>query len=293
MSSKKLKLPNYGGQALIEGVLMRGKTHLAAAFRLPTGEIKLQNEELHQAYRNKLFELPFLRGLLLLGDALFLGYRYLTISANYQTADEEKIEGPTAVIGMVMALAVSVILFFLLPALIGKWFADLFNLNTFFTNLLEGSIRLVLVIFYLWAIRKMPEILNVFKYHGAEHKTINAFESGAEMSPRIVQQFSLQHPRCGTSFILTVVVTSLIIFTLLGKMSLPFLILSRLLFIAPIVMISYEYIRWISDHLDNVAVRILATPNLQLQKLTTSEPTDAMVEVAISAFSKMLELENE
>lgn len=291
MSTKELRLPNYGGQALIEGVLMRGKFNVAAAFRLPNGQIKIQTEQLSKVYRHKIFELPFIRGLLLLGDALFLGYRYLTISANYQVKEDEKIEGPASFASLILALLFALAIFFLVPALISKLIANLFSFSSFITNLLEGIIRLSLVILYLWAIRRIPEILNVFKYHGAEHKTINAFEAGAELTPQNVSKFSLYHPRCGTSFILTVVIFSMIIFTLMGSLSLPAMIMSRIFLVAPIVMISYEYIRWVSNNLDHPFVKILAIPNLKLQTLTTEEPNETMLEVAISAFLKMYDLE--
>lgn len=292
MRSKELRLPNYGGQALIEGVLMRGKNNLAAAFRLPDGKIKIQSEELGKAYKNKFFSFPFIRGLLVLGDALALGYKYLTISANFQAKDDEKIEGSSSIISMVSAITVSVLLFFLLPALLSKWIAELIKLGSYMTNLLEGIIRLGLIIGYLTLIRKIPEILNVFKYHGAEHKTINAFEAGAILEPGIVNNYSMHHPRCGTSFILSVALISLIVFTLVGSLSLPVLILSRILLIAPIIMISYEYVRWLGDHLDNPLVKFLAVPNLKLQELTTEEPTLEIIEVSISAFNRMYELEN-
>lgn len=292
MTSKELRLPNYGGQALIEGVLMRGKKSLAAAFRLPDGQIKVQSEELGQAYKNKIFSFPFIRGLLVLGDALALGYKYLTISANFQVRDDEKIEGSSSIVSMLLAITFSVLVFFLLPALLSKWIADLIKLNSYLTNLFEGIIRLGLIIGYLSLIRRIPEILNVFRYHGAEHKTINAFEAGAKLEPEIVENYSMYHPRCGTSFILTVALISLIVFTLLGSLSLPVLILSRILLIAPIIMLSYEYVRWLGDHMDNTLVKLLAVPNLKLQELTTEEPTLEIIEVSISAFNRMYELEN-
>lgn len=292
MSSKELRLPNYGGQALIEGVLMRGKKNLAAAFRLPDGQIKVQSEELGQAYKNKFFSFPFLRGLLVLGDALALGYKYLTISANFQVKDDEKIQGSSSIISMLLAITFSILVFFLLPALLSKWIADFIKLSSYLTNLLEGIIRLGLIIGYLSLIRRIPEILNVFRYHGAEHKTINAFEAGAKLEPEIVENYSMYHPRCGTSFILTVALISLIVFTLLGSLSLTFIILSRILLIAPIIMLAYEYVRWLGDHMDNPLVKLLAVPNLKLQELTTEEPTLEIIEVSISAFNRMYELEN-
>jgi uncharacterized protein YqhQ len=280
-------MPNYGGQALIEGVLMRGKKTLAAAFRTPDGEIVIQTEELSTVYSRPYFQWPFLRGLLLLWDAMVLGYRYLTISANYQTEEDEKIEGPWLYGTIAVSLVLAIVFFFVLPALLGKWIAGFLDLDASLVNLIEGFIRIGLVIFYLWIIGQSKDIRRVFMYHGAEHKTINAFESHRPLEIQSVQECSMQHPRCGTSFILTVMIVSLFVFFFIGELSLPMMILTRLLLLLPIVMLSYEYIRWTSSHLDNAFVRWLATPNLALQKLTTRTPTDEMVEVALSAFKAM------
>ncbi len=287
MPTDELRMPNYGGQALIEGVLMRGKKSLAAAFRTPDGKIVIQTEELSTIYSRPFFQWPFLRGLLLLWDAMVLGYRYLTISANFQTEEDEKIEGPWLYGTIAVSLALAIIFFFVLPALLGKWMAGFFDLDSSLVNLIEGIIRIGLVIFYLWIIGQSKDIRRVFMYHGAEHKTINAFESHRPLEIQSVQECSMQHPRCGTSFILTVMIVSLFIFFFIGELSLPMMILTRLLLLLPIVMLSYEYIRWTSSHLDNAFVRWLATPNLALQKLTTRTPTDEMVEVALSAFNTM------
>lgn len=287
MPTDELRMPNYGGQALIEGVLMRGKKSLAAAFRTPDGKIVIQTEELSTIYSRPFFQWPFLRGLLLLWDAMVLGYRYLTISANFQTEEDEKIEGPWLYGTIAVSLALAIIFFFVLPAVLGKWMAGFFDLDSSLVNLIEGIIRIGLVIFYLWIIGQSKDIRRVFMYHGAEHKTINAFESHRPLEIQSVQECSMQHPRCGTSFILTVMIVSLFIFFFIGELSLPMMILTRLLLLLPIVMLSYEYIRWTSSHLDNAFVRWLATPNLALQKLTTRTPTDEMVEVALSAFNTM------
>jgi uncharacterized protein YqhQ len=291
MASDPLRMPNYGGQALIEGILMRGKKTLAAAFRTPEGKIVIKTEELAPIYSKPYFQWPFIRGLLLLWDAMVLGFRYLTISANFQTEEDEKIEGPLFYVTIVFSLGLAVLFFFVLPALLGKLLASLLGWDASLVNLIEGFIRIGFVIFYLWIIGRSKEIRRVFMYHGAEHKTINAFEARIPLEISSVQQCSMQHPRCGTSFILTVMIVSLFVFFFIGNLSLPIMILTRLVLLIPIVMISYEYIRWTSSHLDNAFVRWLATPNLALQKLTTSPPTDEMVEVALAAFKKMLEIE--
>ena len=292
MATKELRLPNYGGQALIEGVLMRGKRSLAAAFRTPDGKIVIQTEDLAPIYTKKYFQWPFIRGLLLLWDAMILGYRFLTISANHQTEENERIEGPWFYATIIFSLAIAVGFFFILPALLGKLLMNLFSLDSSTVNVMEGLIRIALVIFYLWVIGKSKDIGRVFMYHGAEHKTINAFEGNITLDTQTVQTCSMKHPRCGTSFILTVMVFSLFVFFFIGELPLPLMLLSRLVLLIPIVMISYEYIRWTSNHLDNRFVRILASPNLALQRLTTRPPTDDIVEIALTAFKAMLEGEN-
>jgi len=292
MSTDKLKLPSYGGQALIEGVLMRGAKNVAAAFRLPDGTIHVQNEALTGIYTSKIAKIPFLRALVILWDSLGLGMRYLTISANFQAKEGEKLESGDIGGAVLVSLAIAVGLFFLLPAGIGRLVGGWLDSSPLVINLLEGLVRLILVIGYIWAIGFMPDIKRVFAYHGAEHKTINAFESGAPLTPESVAGFSLQHPRCGTSFVLTMVVFSVIVFALLGDPGWIWLVISRIVLLPIIAMLAYEYIRWVSNHLDNPIVRFLAKPNLALQYLTTREPSLEMLEVAIISFNTMYEKES-
>ncbi len=294
MKTEELKLPSYGGQALIEGVLMRGSKYLAAAFRKPDGEIVIHTEELSSIYQGNLKKIPFLRGLIVLWDAMGLGTKYLTMSANYQAEqEEEKISGSALTLTLIGSLAVAVVLFFLGPALLSKLIQNLFGLTAVFQNLFEGFIRLAMVLLYIWGIGKMPDIAQVFRYHGAEHKTINAFEDNCELTPSLVKKYSLQHPRCGTAFLLYVVVISVILFTLIGQTSWVILIVSRIVMIPIIAMIAYEYIRWTADHLDNAFIRKLALPGLAMQKLTTNEPDEKILEVSIAAFNAMYKLENQ
>lgn len=293
MKTEKLRLPTYGGQALIEGVLMRGSKYLAAAYRKPDGEIIVETEKLGKIYQSPLKKVPFLRGLIILWDSLGLGTKYLTKSANFQTEDEkEKIEGPALYLTLIISLAVAMGLFFLTPALLGKALEQWFGFSHVIQNLIEGLIRLVFVIAYIWGIGKMPDIHRVFSYHGAEHKTINAFEANVELIPEIVKRYSLQHPRCGTAFILYVVLISVIMFTFLGDTGWLLLIVSRLVLIPFIAMMAYEYIRFTADHLENPIISLLAKPGLWLQKLTTNEPDEKILEVSIAAFNAMYKLEN-
>ncbi len=292
MKTEKLKMPSYGGQALIEGVLMRGNKYLAAAYRKPDGEIVVETEELGKIYQSPLKKIPFLRGLIILWDALGLGTKYLTKSANYQTEEEEeKIEGPALYLTLFISLGVAMLLFFLTPALLGKALEQWLGFSHVIQNLIEGMIRLIFVVLYIWAIGKMPDIARVFMYHGAEHKTINAFEDSVDLTPTSVKSYSLQHPRCGTAFILYVVLISVIVFTFIGDVSWLVLIISRLALIPVIAMLAYEYIRFTADRLENKFISILAKPGLWLQKLTTNEPDEKILEVGLAAFNAMYELE--
>jgi uncharacterized protein YqhQ len=287
------KIPSYGGQAVIEGVLMRGQNAIAMAMRAPDDEIVLHKEQLTGIYTSKLRNIPFLRGLIILWDSLGLGMRFLTISANVQTGEDEKLEGPMLYVTLAISLVFGVGLFFLTPALISGLLARFTPISAFVSNLLEGLIRLILLIAYLWAIGKMPDIKRVFMYHGAEHKTINAFEDGIELTPKNVMPYSVEHPRCGTSFILTLVLLSILIFSLFGPLPLHWRLLTRLLMIPVLAGISYEYIRLLSKHLDSPLVQIIVKPNLALQQMTTREPTIEMLEVSIKAFNTMYAMEKE
>jgi uncharacterized protein YqhQ len=287
------RLPSYGGQALIEGVLMRGSHFLAAAFRKPDGEIVIQTEPLGGVYLSQISKIPFLRGLILLWDSLGLGTRYLTISANIQGGEEEKIEGPSLYLSLAGAFLLGILIFFVAPAALGQAMEKYLYLNSWISNLFEGVVRFLILIGYLWLVGKMPEISRVFRYHGAEHKTINAFEAGSELRPEVVARYSIEHPRCGTSFLLTVVLLSVILFSILGPLPIFWKLISRIIFIPLLAAVAYEYIRWTSRHLDNKLVRLMIRPNLAMQKFTTREPSLEMIDVAIHAFQSMVNLEDE
>ena len=286
------RLPTYGGQAVIEGVMMRGARGVAVAMRAPNQEIIIHTEPLSGIYKSKITKIPFLRGLVALWDALGLGIRALTISANVQTGEDEKIEGPTLYLTLAFSLALGIGLFFLLPATVGQLTERFFHWNSWWSNLLEGVARLALLISYIWAIGQMPPVRRVFSYHGAEHKTINAYESGIELIPENVTKSSLEHPRCGTAFLLTLVVMSIILFSLLGPLPFGWRLASRILLLPVLAGLAYEYIRWTAKHMDSRLVRMLVAPNLSLQHLTTREPSLEMLEVSIAAFNAMRTQEN-
>jgi uncharacterized protein YqhQ len=283
----ELKMPTYGGQAVIEGVMMRGLKAVAIAMRAPNKEIVIHTENLGGIYKSRISKIPFLRGLVMLWDALGLGMRALTISANVQTDEEEKIEGPMLYVTLGISLIFGIGLFFLLPAVVGQLAENYLGISSWWGNLAEGVMRLFLLIAYIWLVALMPDIRRVYAYHGAEHKTINAFEAGADLTPETVSRFSLEHPRCGTAFLLTLVLLSVLVFSLLGHLPMFWRLVSRILLLPVLAGVAYEYIRWTSSHMDSPFVRVLVRPNLALQHLTTREPSLDMLEVSIAAFNAM------
>lgn len=280
----------YGGQAVIEGVMMRGSKNFAIGMRLPDQSIEVHLEKLGGIYLTKWAKIPFIRGIVMLWDALGLGIKALTISANAQGDEEEQLEGFSLYLTLAGSLAFSVALFFLLPATISHWIGNATNITSAWsTNLVEGIIRISILIGYMWLIGRMDDIKRVFGYHGAEHKTINAYEAGVELTPEVVSTYPIEHPRCGTAFLLTVMLFSVIIFTLIGPV--PSLLVKlglRILLIPLVASISYEYIRWTAKHLSSPIVQWLIKPNLALQKMTTETPSLEMIEVAIASFEAML-----
>ena len=287
------KIMTYGGQAVIEGVMMRGQKALAIAMRAPDGNIVVHQENLAAVYRSRIAKIPFLRGVILLWDALGLGMRALTLSANTQTGEDEKLEGPALYLTLGISLSIGIGLFFLLPAGIGGFAESYLGWNPWLNNLLEGVIRLILLVGYIWAIGFMPDVRRLFGYHGAEHKTINAYEAGAELTPEVVATYPIQHARCGTAFMLTLVLVSILVFTALGPLSIFWRLASRVLLIPFLAGIAVEYIRWTANHLSSPIVRFLIKPNLALQSLTTREPDISMLEVAIESFKTMRRAEQE
>lgn len=283
----ELKMPTYGGQAVIEGVMMRGLKAVAIAMRAPNKEIVIHTEKLGGIYKSRIAKIPFLRGLVMLWDALGLGMRALTLSANIQTDEDEKIEGPMLYVTLGISLVFGIGLFFLLPAFVGQLSENYLGLSSWWGNLAEGFVRLILLVAYIWVVGLMPDIRRVYAYHGAEHKTINAFEAGTDLTPENVSHFSLEHPRCGTAFLLTLVLLSVLLFSLLGPLPMFWRLASRILLLPVLAGVAYEYIRWTSSHMDSPLVRILVKPNLALQHLTTREPSLDMLEVSIAAFNAM------
>jgi uncharacterized protein YqhQ len=288
------KLPNYGGQAVIEGVMMRGANSFAIAVRAPDQQIIVEQDRLDSVYRSRIFKLPFIRGLILLWDALVLGTKALIFSANIQAEeDEEQLDGVGIAAAIGLSLAIWLGVFFLLPTGAAYLFQHWLGVPGTWVNIIEGVIRLSLFIGYIWFIGRLPEIGRVFSYHGAEHMTINAFEEGQDVSLENVRHASRQHPRCGTAFVLTVVVLSVLLFGVLGPLPLGTRLLSRIVLVPVLASVSYEYIRLTARLMHTALGRWLAKPNMWLQNLTTFPPSDEMLEVAIAAFKAMQASESE
>ena len=287
------RIISYGGQAVIEGVMMRGQKAFAIAMRAPDGNIVIHREDLAKVYRSRITKIPFLRGIILLWDALGLGMRALTLSANTQTGEDEKLEGPALYLTLGLSLAIGIGVFFLFPAGVGGLAEHYLGWSPFLNNLLEGILRLLLLVGYIWAIGFMPDVARLFGYHGAEHKTINAYEAGAELTPENVAKYPIQHARCGTAFLLTLVLISILVFTFLGPLPMFWRLASRVLLIPVLAGIAVEYIRWTANHLDSPIVQMMIKPNLALQSLTTREPDRSMLEVAIESFKTMRRAEQE
>ena len=289
------RLPSYGGQAVIEGVMMRGSQALAVAVRDPRGQIRLDTRPLGNLYRGRLSKMPFVRGVLGLWDALGLGMQALSFSAGVAAGEALPVEGPAMWVTVAIALTFGIGLFFLAPAAAGAgvdylahtlWAAPASTAG-WIGNLAEGLIRLVLILAYIWLIGYIPDIKRLYGYHGAEHKVINAFEAGAPITPESAARFPLEHPRCGTAFLLVVVVFSIALFSLLGPLPLFWRLLSRVLLVPVLAGLAYEYLRLTARHIANPLVRLVVIPNLLMQRLTTREPDLKMLEVSIAAFEAM------
>lgn len=311
LSEKQKSSFNYGGQAVIEGVMMRGSKALAVAVRNPAGEIIVHTEPLDaRIYGGRLARMPFLRGLTLLWDALGLGIKSLMFSADVAIAEEAEaqdaakpgqaatkpssaFEGPAQIGTVILSLSFSIFLFFVIPAFVAGLADRWLNLGStqIVSNLIEGMVRLGLLIGYIWIISFIPDIKRLYGYHGAEHKTINAYEDKARLTPDVVARYSLEHPRCGTAFLLTVVILSILIYTLLPPMSLGIRILSRIALLPLIAGMGYEFLRFTAARQHNAFIRLITKPNLALQRLTTREPDAQMLEVAIAALDHVLAYE--
>jgi len=311
----------YGGQAVMEGVMMRGRKSAAVAIRRPDNSLYLYEEALNpRLYQNRLFRLPFLRGLLLLWEMLVLGTRMMTFSANVATGalnpevpvaqadttlagtkengtgstSSEELEAPPQIGGAVMVLTLlislgfAVAVFFIGPLFLASLLHN--QIGTGWLNLVfEGVIRLVLLVGYLYLIGRIPDIQRVFGYHGAEHKAINAMERGVSLDVAHVRRASRVHTRCGTGFLLLIMVVSIFVFAFVGTPSLLLKVISRVVLVPVVAGISYELMRLGAANYRFRVVRWLLAPGLALQGLTTREPDDSMIECAIASLKRVLQ----
>src|SRR6478672_7672088 len=292
-------MANVGGQAVLEGVMMRGASNWAVAVRKPDGDIA----EVHQPIKSPMarhwvFRLPVIRGVVALGESLSIGFRALAISASYAAAEEAK-EGEESeevnteltrtqlIFAFAIAIGFALLLFKVSPALITDWI----GINAGWFVLVEGLIRVTIFVLYLVLISLFPDLRRVFQYHAAEHKAINAYEAGEELEPETVQRHSLIHPRCGTAFLLWVMVIAIFVFAFFGRPAWYWLIATRILLLPVIAGIAYELIRFAGKHTDNTYLMALLAPGLWLQRLTTREPSLDQIEVSIRALQQVLALE--
>jgi uncharacterized protein YqhQ len=276
-----------GGQAVIEGVMMRGPKLVSTAVREPSGQISVKVDLVSSlSDRYPILKKPMLRGVVALGESLVLGLKSLSYSAQKAGDEDEQLSDKELVMTILFSLGLAILLFVIIPTAAAKYIDASFT-NPILLNLLEGGLRLGIFLVYIYGISRMKDIQRVFKYHGAEHKTIHAYEAGVELTVENVQKYSTLHPRCGTAFLLIVMVVSIIMFAFLGWPDLWLRILSRVILLPVVAGISYEIIRF-SGKSQNPLVHIAILPGLWLQKITTSQPDDDMVEVAIQALEAVL-----
>jgi hypothetical protein len=286
---KQAKPFYYGGQALMGGVMIRGRNSIAIAVRKMDGSIDISSRPLATLYKGKWREVPFIRGIIALIEAVVLGTGALMYSAQVSTETEQEKITPVMIWGSVaLGVVLAVALFFVLPLLAAR-LLDPFISSALVSNLVEGIIRIIFFIVYLALIALMQDIREVFAYHGAEHMSVNAYEAGVPLEVSPVRHYSTAHTRCGTSFLLVVLVLSILVFALLGRPDIWTSIMSRILLIPIIAAISYELIKFEAAYSHNRFVHWLLLPGLWLQALTTRQPSDSQLEVAIAAMKKALE----
>lgn len=282
------KKPNVGGQAVIEGVMMRGKTHVAVAVRQPDGEISVDVRPVNSiSDRYPILKKPFLRGVVSLVESLVMGMKALAYSAQVSGDEDEKLDSKEMALTIAVSAGIAILLFIVIPTWSMRFLTGITQ-DHMALNLAEGVLRMAIFLAYIAAISSMNDIQRVFQYHGAEHKTIYTYEAGLPLKVENVRPFSTLHPRCGTNFLMIVMLISMFIFTFLGWPSLWERIASRIILMPVIAGVSYELIRYAGAHTDNPLVRIAITPGLLLQKLTTRQPDDSQIEVAIASLKAVV-----
>ena len=283
----------YGGQAVMEGVMIRGKEGVAISIRQPNGELNTVRQPLASVYKGRLREIPLIRGVIVLVETLVLGTRSLLYSAQVAAAEEVGDKIPTAALWgtVAVSLALGVALFFMVPLLATRYLIDPYISSALLSSIFEGLIRIGIFIAYLRLIGLIPDIRRVFAYHGAEHKVINAYDAGMPLDVESVKDHSTAHPRCGTAFLFIVLMVAILVFALVGQPTLWVRILSRIALMPVIAAISYELMKFGAAHINNKIVRILLAPGLLLQTMTTREPDDGQIEAALSALNEVIEID--
>jgi uncharacterized protein YqhQ len=286
---------NYGGQALIEGVMMRGRDAIAVALRHPDGHIVFEHERLDSGavHGHRAARWPFVRGLVILYEQLVIGTRWLVRSAGLQAEDEGVEIGKGSIALMLGITAILGIgLFFLLPLIVATLTAGSVE-NDVVQHFIEGLTRIVIFIGYLWVIGRTPDIQRVFMYHGAEHMTIHTLEAGEPLRPEYVRTHPTAHQRCGTEFLVVVILLSILAFSLVGRQTPLVMIASRILLIPVIASVGYELLRLGARHRGNPVVKVVMWPGILVQKITTKQPTDDMIEVAIVSLEEAIRADGE
>jgi len=284
---------HYGGQAVIDGVMIRGKEGVAISVRQPNGELNTVRQPLASIYKGRLREMPLVRGIIALVETLVLGTRSLLHSAQVAAAEEGGEKIPTALLWgtVAVSLALGVALFFMVPLFATRYLIDPYIDSALLSNVFEGLIRIGIFIAYLKLISLIPDIKRVFAYHGAEHKVVNAYEAGVPLEVESVKNYSTAHARCGTAFLFIVLIVAIFVFALVPQPTLWIRILSRIALIPVIAVISYEIMKFGAGHINNKIVRVLLAPGLLLQAITTREPDDSQLEAAISALNEVIEID--
>jgi uncharacterized protein YqhQ len=284
---------HYGGQAVMEGVMIRGKEGVAISVRQPNGELNTVRQPLASIYKGRLREMPLIRGIIALVEILVLGTQALLHSAQVAAAEEGGERIPTALLWgtVAVSLALGVALFFMIPLFTTRYLIDPYINSALLSVVLEGLIRIGIFIAYLKLVSLMPDIKRVFAYHGAEHKVVNAYEAGVPLEVEAVKNYSTAHARCGTAFLFIVLIIAIFVFALVGQPTLWIRILSRIALIPVIAVISYEIMKFGAAHINNKIVQVLLAPGLLLQSMTTREPDDSQLEAAISALKEVIEID--
>jgi len=282
---------HYGGQAVIEGVMIRGRKAAITAVRRPNGGLTMNIQPLSAVYTGRMRKTPLIRGIIVLIEAMTLGIKSLLYSANVSLEEEEtKISGKAIWLMIALALLLAIVLFLIIPLFLTR-LINPYTSSSLVFHLIEGLIRLAIFIAYLKLVGLLSDIKRVFTYHGAEHKAVNAFENGMPMEVEAVRKYDTAHVRCGTSFLFAVLVIAIVVFALVGRPALWLMVLSRILLIPVIAALGYELIYFGANHPKNMLVRAVLAPGLWLQELTTKEPNDAQIEVALSALRKAVEID--